>query len=289
MVDQENYKILLSHVYNMIFLMIIILIISSIAYFKGFCKLDKKIKIPVTFFQMITGFFLYILISIGLAPIIAKYLNLLNENARFTDLNILSFFINLFTFLSLMFFGIKIKRETFKSIIKVKYKNSKSIKYDIIIGILSWIIIFPIVIFTTELLEMLLLVFFNIVETPDQLAVKYLKMALSSPVNLIIAITSISIFAPIIEEFLFRGLLQNYLNRFFKRAYAIIITSLAFTFFHFALSQGLGNITIIGSIFVLSLFLGYIYEKQKSLYASIFLHFTFNSINIINLIFFKGV
>jgi hypothetical protein len=288
MIDPSNYKMLLTHVYNLLFLLIIISITSVIAYFKGFYKIDKKIKVPVSFFQMITGFFIYISVSIVI-PIIAKYLNLLNKNSKFIDLNILHFIINLSTLCLLFFFVFKIKKQTAKNIIKVKYENSKPIKKDIFLGIISWIIIFPIIIFTTELFELLLLVFFNIVETPDQLAIKYLKMAMSSPTNLIIAVSSISIFAPIIEEFLFRGLLQNFFNKFLNIKYAIILTSIVFTLFHFAISQGMGNITIISSIFVLSIFLGFLYDKQKSLYTPIFLHFTFNSINIINLIYFKGV
>jgi hypothetical protein len=288
MIDPSNYKLLLTHVYNLLILLIIISITSVIAYYKGFYKVDKKIKVPVSFLQMITGFFIYISVSIGI-PLFAKYFNFLHKNSQFSDLNILHFIINFSIICLLIFFALKIKRQTAKDIIKVKYKNSKPIRKDVFLGIFSWIIIFPIIIFTTEFFELLLLVFFNIVDIPDQEAVKYLKIAMSSPINLVIAISSISIFAPIVEEFLFRGLLQNFFKKFLNIKFSIILTSVIFTLFHFAISQGIGNITIIASIFALSIFLGFLYEKQKSLFSPIFLHFTFNSINIINLIYFKGV
>ena len=93
----------------------------------------------------------------------------------------------------------------------------------------------------------------------------------------------------ILEEFLFRGVLQNFLKKYFKRDVSIIITSLVFAFFHYSPSQKLSNISIIGSLFVLACFLSFLYERQKSLFAPIFLHATFNAISIINLIFIKGI
>ncbi len=100
---------------------------------------------------------------------------------------------------------------------------------------------------------------------------------------------TIVILAPILEEFFFRGILQNFFKKFLNRWTSIIFTSSIFAIIHFSYTQKLGNITIVGSIFIFSLFLGFIYEKQKSLISPIFLHATFNAINVLNLIFIKGV
>jgi membrane protease YdiL (CAAX protease family) len=57
---------------------------------------------------------------------------------------------------------------------------------------------------------------------------------------------------------------------------AILLTSLAFALFHYSGSQEIGNVSLIASLFTFALFLGFIYEKQSSLFASIGLHMTFN-------------
>ena len=85
---------------------------------------------------------------------------------------------------------------------------------------------------------------------------------------------------------LFRGFLQTYIRKHLGPKQAIVITSLCFSFFHYASGQGLGNIMIITSLFVLALFLGFLYEKQGSLLAPMVLHASFNTISVINLYLF---
>ena len=60
-----------------------------------------------------------------------------------------------------------------------------------------------------------------------------------------------------------------------------MIASLIFAAFHFSTSQGLNNIELLVSLFVLSCFLGFLYERQESLLASMALHATFNAISIL--------
>ncbi|MBI3211827.1 MAG: CPBP family intramembrane metalloprotease [Simkania negevensis] len=55
------------------------------------------------------------------------------------------------------------------------------------------------------------------------------------------------------------------------------------TLFHLSSSQGVGNI----SLFIFALYLGFLYEKQCSLFASIALHMTFNSISVIRILFYN--
>ncbi|MEN9654812.1 MAG: hypothetical protein RL235_924, partial [Chlamydiota bacterium] len=48
------------------------------------------------------------------------------------------------------------------------------------------------------------------------------------------------------------------------------------------------NIPIIAALFTFSLFLGYVYERQRALIAPMGLHAMFNGISVLNLYFFGG-
>jgi uncharacterized protein len=159
---------------------------------------------------------------------------------------------------------------------------------DIGFAFLSFIIAFPIVIFINETLDLILSRLFHIVELPDQLAVRFLKMTFEYPRYFFLSLVSITVFAPMLEEVLFRGFLQSFIRQHLGMKSAILITSLCFSFFHYSPEQGMSNISIIGSLFPLALFLGYVYEKQGSLFASMVLHACFNSISVFNLYFLGG-
>ena len=131
---------------------------------------------------------------------------------------------------------------------------------------------------------MLLFVIFRF-EGYEQVAVKYLKTTFENPAMTVLALISIVIIAPIVEEFLFRGALQTYLKRRLPPKTAIIVASACFGLFHFSFEQGFGNISLIVSLFVFGTFLGYVYEKQGSLYASIGLHLAFNFISSVRILF----
>ena len=197
--------------------------------------------------------------------------------------------ISLVTLLVLYIFCLKKRKEITFPIIKTFSEGSKSPKYDMVFGILSWLVVFPIVTFFSSIFSIFIYTVFKVQKVPDQVAIYFLKATMKNPLYFILAMITIVILAPILEEFFFRGILQNFFKKFLKRWLAIIFTSLVFAIIHFSYSQRLANITIVGSIFIFSLFLGFLYEKQKSLISPIFLHATFNAINVLNLIFIKGV
>ena len=90
----------------------------------------------------------------------------------------------------------------------------------------------------------------------------------------------VSFFAPIIEEILFRGIIQKGLiNKGVKPRSAIIISALVFGIVHFNPWQFIGA-------FLLGIVLGVIYFKTKSLLMSIFLHFFNNTIVVVMMKFF---
>ncbi len=97
--------------------------------------------------------------------------------------------------------------------------------------------------------------------------------------------------APVLEELFFRGLLQtalleegwglvprqvadiNYRPTAGHRWGAIVITSVVFAAVHASVEQGV-------VLFVLSLGLGYVYERTGNLWAAIVLHGLFNGVNL---------
>jgi uncharacterized protein len=125
---------------------------------------------------------------------------------------------------------------------------------------------------------------FQIDELPEQIVVKMIKAALPYPKVIVLYSVITVVLAPIVEEMLFRGFLQSWLRSFLSPKIAIAFSSLFFTIVHYSVAQGLGNIPILGSIFILACFLGFIYEKQKSLASAIILHALFNGGNLISIL-----
>ena len=163
--------------------------------------------------------------------------------------------------------------------------HPKPVRTDFFMGVMTWIIGFPLVIAIGQLADMIIYFFFGF-ENYEQVAVRYLKATLDSPPMLIVALFTILIAAPVIEEFLFRGCLQTFFKRYMSPKNAIIFSALCFSLFHFAPSQGIGNISLVVSLFSFALFLGFIYERQASLFASIGLHMTFNAVSTFRILFF---
>lgn len=162
----------------------------------------------------------------------------------------------------------------------------KQIKKDALAAIITWGLSFPLVLFLTHALEYLIYHLFGVSQVPDQVAVQFVKSTFSHPLYFILALSTIVLFAPFIEELLFRGFLQSYIRKHLGRREAIVVASVCFALFHFSFSQGLGNLAIIPALFVLSLFLGVLYEKQGSILAPMMLHAIFNAINVVNLFYF---
>lgn len=102
--------------------------------------------------------------------------------------------------------------------------------------------------------------------------------------------------APIIEEIIFRGIIQTAIFHIMQkpgnglspviiseksRWWPIISTSSIFTAVHISAVEW----HALPSLFILSLTFGYVYERTGNLYASITLHLLFNATNIIGLYF----
>lgn len=171
------------------------------------------------------------------------------------------------------------------SLLSIACKGPFKPALDVGIAVLTYLISFPLIVFVSEFFDVLLYFFFKTVEMPDQNAVYFLRLTMNQPLYYFLAVTAIIVLAPLIEETLFRGLLQTAVRRLFGVKTAILTSSTLFALFHFSIHQGLSNIPILASLFVLALFLGYLYERQQSLLAPMSLHALFNAVSVISLTF----
>ncbi len=156
----------------------------------------------------------------------------------------------------------------------------KHVLSDLTTGVIGWFTSLPFVMIAGRVVALILLAF-GIVSTSSQVAVSQVRESLESPNLFYFLAADVVFFVPIIEEFIFRGCLQTWMKGKIGVKKAILLTSLIFASFHFSVSQGIGNVELLASLFVLSLFLGFIYEKQQSLLASISLHAFFNGVTVI--------
>ena len=115
----------------------------------------------------------------------------------------------------------------------------------------------------------------------DQVAVKHLKGLASQPLLYTLMVICVIFLVPLIEELLFRGFLQSWIRRYIGRIGGIIFTAIIFALVHYSPAQGSVNFELICSLFVLSCFLGFIYEREKTLWAPITLHAVFNGITVL--------
>lgn len=145
---------------------------------------------------------------------------------------------------------------------------------NILKGVLSYFIIWPFIFLWAFGVEWVLKTYFDM-PPRDQDAVQILKMKGGS-IPLILFICFI---VPFIEETLFRGYLQQGLKSVIPEKAAIITTALIFAIFHFSPNQSGSNITILTSLFWLACFMGYLVERTGSLWTSIGLHATFNTVS----------
>lgn len=150
---------------------------------------------------------------------------------------------------------------------------------QIYFGGLVWFLSYPTVVCVGQLVGIAVLYF---IPSPplDQIAVKNLKGTFQSPQLFWTTVVVIIFLVPIAEEILFRGFLQRWLVQHLGTWKGIAIAAALFAFFHFSTTQGIDNIELLISLFVLACFLGFIYERQGTLWAPIGLHMTFNAISV---------
>lgn len=243
--------------------------------------------LPITLFQLFGAFAIYFISS---SLIVKAFLVLFQKQIMLNYIaysSWLNFGLSFLIFLGLAIYLLLLPKNFAKAMFR-KPGNQNSLIEDLWAAFYAWIMAFPLVLFLSQILELFVTKIFHLTTVPEQIAVKFLKSTFDKPLLFAIAVVSIVILAPLVEETLFRGFLQSYVRQHLGSKQAIVITSVCFSLFHYAQGQGFANISIIVSLFVLALFLGFLYEKRGSLLAPMILHATFNAISVINLYLFGG-
>lgn len=273
------------------------LIMLSIGWKRDFFSFPSEGKpwaLPVQWFHVVIAFAIYFAVSAVITPIIGKILQsfLFAHPMPTTFLRYaswLNFLNSSAILLCLLCFFFSLPSSLRRNIWIHEREEPHLYREDLRFGILGWILSFPLVLFVNQLLDWFITNVLHATHVPEQLAVYFLKMTFGNPFYLTLAVITIILFAPAIEEILFRGFLQTFIRQHLGQKQAIFITSILFSFFHYSPEQGIANISIIASLFVLSLFIGFVYEKKGSLATPITLHALFNLVNVGNLYFLGGI
>jgi len=265
------------------------------AYHKGFYRLTKqreKTIIHLSLSQVLIAFSMYLFIYYVVARFLLGFFALWLKNIN-PELTSLPFplitgsqcvlMATLFTLLQMYFLN-QNKLIYYKLWKNKTHPPTFPIEFDLGIGALAWFLSFPVVTILSEVVDTILKALFHF-EHLDQNAVKFVKLATDSHLALIFALLAVLVFAPLIEEFLFRGVLQTYFKKKLGAASAILLSALLFALIHFSPSQRFDNVSLILSLFILGCFLGFLYERQGSLWAPISLHVVFNTISATRILF----
>ena len=242
--------------------------------------------IPLRWTNVVAVFGIYFAVLIAGAPLLVVALRTIPFSSPVALSSWLNFLISFLILVLVLFYALRLPNAIFLKIWRRSWEKRPSYIQDVGFALWAFLFAFPLVIFLNETFDFLLDTVFHIQQIPDQLAVRFLKMTFHYPFYFFLTIITIVVLAPILEETLFRGFLQSFIRKYLGARWAIFVTALSFAFFHYAKEQGAANLTIVGSLFALALFLGFVYEKRGSLVTSMSLHAIFNATNVLNLYFF---
>lgn len=89
-----------------------------------------------------------------------------------------------------------------------------------------------------------------------------------------VQVLSLAVAAPLMEEFLFRGLIFKRMRAYLKPVPSILISAFVFGLMH-------GNAVQFVYAFILGIFMAYVYEKFKTIWASVVFHAGANLISLV--------
>jgi len=238
--------------------------VTLFAWRRGYFRFPVRAPFyTITFLQLAFAFLIYIGITILYVPFLPHLAKIVSP----IWLNLLYLFvICLCELLYLTLLNRGVSRALFNNdAISTKWRS-------IAMGVLTWFVSYPYVLLVNTIIR-------DLMDSHggDQLAVQLLRRAKENPPLLTLLLFAVVVVVPFIEELLFRGFLQTFLRRFLNRFWAIALSSVIFACVHF--SPGQNNVEIITSLLILAGFLGFIYERERKLWAPIALHATFNAVS----------
>ena len=274
------------NVSSIIFLGIFAIMFLTIAWRKKFFRMPEPIQnLKMSTGMVLMGFVFYFFLPVFIALLLALCLQIfIEKDQQYNFILVTSFGIS---FLCLFTYLVSLGK---KKLCTIWYKDTpppRNILKDIKQGLLAWLISLPVISFFGTLTAFIVYLIFDY-EGGEQTVVTLLREYQGITWKAIFMTFSVMVLVPISEEILFRGLLQNWFLKHVRSSWAIILTSLIFVSLHLNGKQGLANIAVFVSLFVISLFLGFIYEKRRSLWSPIVLHVTFNTVSISILFLLSG-
>ncbi len=151
-------------------------------------------------------------------------------------------------------------------------------------GIKMWFVAFPLSLLLGLLMNGIVEGLFHPIEV-DQVAVQHFKMSFGHPWQFGLSIVGIVLAVPIAEELVFRGFLQVWLRQRISALWAIFLTSMVFSTFHYSSLYGWNNLTLLPQLFLLSCFLGVLFEYRQNIWAPIGLHSIFNFVSTLLIVY----
>ena len=138
-------------------------------------------------------------------------------------------------------------------------ESFRSISVVFVVTIIGFIVTYPIA-FPNRFFNYILngQIYFFTTQLPSQVSIKS-----------ILYYIPLYIIGPIIEEFTYRGLIQQKLYKTFNPLKSILIASFLFALMHIPIERFINS-------FLMGLFFGFIFHKYRSLTISIFVHLSFN-------------
>jgi membrane protease YdiL (CAAX protease family) len=153
--------------------------------------------------------------------------------------------------------------------------NPKTIPRDFVAAILNLLAVMPVVLGAIILTTIIgKLIFGDKFQMPKHEELKQIIAYSQWQVRALIVFTAVVV-VPFVEELIFRGMLQTLFRSYIVRPWpAIFVASFVFVVFHADMPHW-------PALFVLSICLGYTYEKSGSLLRPIFVHSLFNAMSVL--------
>lgn len=180
-------------------------------------------------------------------------------------------FVELVVFIAIILFS---KKKLLDDFNKIKIKNPMNIAF-MVIGANFFMN------FTNIIVNIIIMQFTTVETSNNQLGIEL--MFERYPVYIVMTAV---IFAPIVEELVFRGTIYSYMRQKMNFIWCAILNSFIFAGLHFTVSLLTGDLSDI--IFLLaymsqSFIICYIYEKTDNIFLPIVLHFMNNALAVLSM------
>ncbi len=281
MSDMEQFRVIL-------LALVPLLIFSSLAFFCGYFHLKKPFKwnkLHLTIYDVGGAFLVLLIVKLLIGPAVFQVGYYLVHGKELTpdliaDRADLQGWLHV-TGILILFGMLRIYMICNRKVLHIIETPKKWLEKlnQLFLGVTSWFIVYPWVVVAGKSTSMIVNYFFK-GPLPEQGAIIQIRALSDHQILFWVMSISVIVIIPMIEEFLFRGLLQTWMRYHLGKVWAILLTSLIFATAHFSVQQGIFNFELIASLFVLSCFLGYLWERQGNLIASVTLHATVNAVSM---------